>query len=395
MDITFESRRSPPLLRAWKHRAWRCRIIGLDTLTLRLTEWEISSHPHLVLEQPKINYRTDEVQSVLNLWPDGRGGYSQGVRAYYDGDPSLDFKLGPLGVGREYGAAVGAWVEFSVPRRAEGHNFTEVDQEGTRRAIMGVQQQLDDIGVKANLRTAVISRADIKQAIETDEPFLCYANVFDLVQCSRMPVVDYGTTFRYSNSQQQLAFYDKVAEMKAKAIKTGRRTKTEPQFLPYSGNWLQAEQRMTKPRKVQTELGVETVGELLLRYERVGECYRETMQKYVFGRTVEEVEGSSQRNLEADMARFKAKYSRQWLQHYFAFKGLEALIKVNRPEIVAAALANVAGSETEEDKQRIRRLKKQLEAARWELAELQPAAPSARTIGELYRELQDKVLAIN
>ncbi len=359
---------------------------------MRLTKWEMSSQPALVLEQPKINGRTGETQHVLNLWPDGRGGYKQGTRAYYDGDASLDFKMGPLGVGRDDPTAVGAWVEFSVPRRVNGHNFDATDAKGTIEALRGVEQQLDDIGIKTDLSTAIINRADIKHTVETEEPFLCYSTIFNLIEMSRMPVLDFGTTFRWANGQQQVTAYDKVVEMKAKAIKAARKAKVEPKFLPYSGNWVNFEQRLLKPRKVERVLGLQTVGQLLDGYERLGQAYRETMGKYLFGRTVEDVEGASQRNLETEMERFKAKYKRQWLQHYLQFKGLESIVKVNRPEIVAAAVANVAGSSTKEEKQKILRLKKQLQDARWELAELQPAAPSIRTLSDLYRELQEKVL---
>lgn len=104
---------------------------------------------------------------------------------------------------------------------------------------------------------------------------------------------------------------------------------------------------------------------------------------------------ASQRNLEAEMRRFKEVRGRNWFQHYLKAQGLVSLTEVHRIEVVLSAVAEVTEAKSDTDKRKLRRLANELRDAHLDAQMLREARPSKRTLGELYRELQSKVLALN
>lgn len=243
----------------------------------------MSAQPALKVEPAALDYRTGEMDAELSLWRGESGEWVRGKRAYFTGDGTLDVKLQRYGSGQDDPTAVGVWVEFSVPNRVNGHNFDAVTLRETREAMRGVQKQLDDIGIKTNLHTAALSRVDIKNTVETNEPFGCYKGLFEMLQMRAQAPRDYGTTFLWANSRQQVTCYDKGAEMAAKLKKQARRSKEPVKEVPYSGHWTNFEQRFAKPDKVQSQLDMKNVGDLLRGYERVPETFTMCMKKHFFG----------------------------------------------------------------------------------------------------------------
>ncbi len=368
-------------------------MIGLDTVKLRLSEWEVSSAPALKFDAPSTDCRTGEIDPVLNLWKDGKGNVVQGTKAYFTGDPSLDVKLKRLGNDYSDQNTVGCWVEFSVPRRAVGNNFHSVGVVDTGKALMGVQRALDDIGIRTNILSAELVRADIKHTVPTEEPYRCYSPVFDLLKMSRMKGTDYGTTHLWKNGDQQLEVYDKAAEAMHKnkvALKSGRASQQSP--IP-RGSWANFEWRGITARKVQKVLGMRTVDDLLGNYVEVPNTYRQVMRKYFFGQSVAEVEAASQVALEGEMNRFKESKGRNWLQYYIRAQGMATLTTTYRLETVLAAAAAVAGATGKSDQRRLQRLAVELHQAHVDVEMLREVSPSKRTLADLYRELQSKVLS--
>jgi hypothetical protein len=366
-------------------------VVGVDTLKLRLTDYEISPKPHLKVRFPDVDAATGDKGHSLPLWPDGNGGYVQGARAYHNSD-CLKVSVGRLG--SEESAVgtldVGCWVEFSVPRLAnDGDNYQAVSERETARVLKKIGLVLKELGIKTNIGTAAISRLDTFANVETEEPFPCYAPLFSLMQLSRMPKRDYGTTFLFANGMQEWCIYDKPEEMKRKAMRTRRVFDANR----YPANVARFENRLLKPRKIRDVLGIETAGDLMRGgYGVAVDAFKREAEKHFFSRPVADVEAASARQLESEMRRFKEQYGRNWQQRYLQAEGLRNLAEIHGLEVVVKAVASVTGADTKTDKRRLQRLTKDLNAARFDLEMLQESRVSKRTLGELYEELQSKLL---
>jgi hypothetical protein len=205
-----------------------------------------------------------------------------------------------------------------------------------------------------------------------------------------MPKRDYGTTFLYANGLQETCIYDKLEEMSRKAKKSRQTFNAGA----YPANTIRFENRLLKPKKIRDVLGFETARDLVGGgHEVITSTFRGTMRKQFFSRSVGDIAAASARQLESEMLRFKLSYGRNWQQHYLQAEGLRSLTEIHGLEVVKRAVANVTGTDTEADRKRLQRLSKQLEDARFDLEMLREARPSRRKLGDLYCELESKLMA--
>lgn len=377
-------------------------LVGVDTLKLRLSDYEISPCPSLTLRRPDLDAATGEESASYPLWRDGAGGWVYGARAFHNAE-TVKVSLGRLGSGAEEESCeplgVGCWVEFSVPKRAgvgsggAASNFRAVGKAATGEALKGVELELREIGIKTNIHAAAISRLDVFRNVQCEEPFECYAPIFRLLELTRMPKRDYGTTFLFNNTQQETCIYDKVAEL-AKRAAIARKPFDAKAF---PANTFRFENRMLKPRKVRDVLGFGTARELGKNFGDVGAAFRSTMEKQFFGRTLQDFEAVCVRDLEQDLTDYKRRFGggskSRWLDKYLRAVGVCYLAENYGPDAVKRAFLEVADTEGETLKKQRQRLQKQLNEALFEAQMLRVHTPSKRKLGELYAELQEKVLA--
>jgi hypothetical protein len=345
----------------------------IDTLKLSLNDYSIALDADLAVQPPIRQNATGEIAGNFNLWRAGET-YIEGSKAFHNGE-NFNVTLKP-GNSASHDSML-CMVQFSVPKVADGSNYHPTDHKGTAAALRAVQGYLKDIGIKTNIKTASLSRLDAFKTVETEEPYECYYSVFSMLRGQRMAKRDYGTTFLWANTMQEICAYNKRAEM-------------EQRKVPLDGvadHPLRLEWRMLKASKVRDSLdGIRTVGDLLAGYEQVRLKYSETMEKQLFRATVREVGALRASEITQQFISLKGAGRRYWFDDWLKARGLAAVIG----DIAAVEEAIKVVSDNRSTQQKIIR---RLEAARMDAATMQIIGPSRRTLAELYSELKSKVLS--
>ncbi len=344
----------------------------IDTLKLSLNDYAISRGAHLDVQPSVFNAATGELLSNFPLWHDGSR-YIEGSKAFHNGE---DFNVTIKPLSPSQPDSIGCLVQFSVPKVVTGSNFHATDHNGTVAALKAVEKHLRDVGIKTNIKTASMSRVDAFKTIQTDEPYPAYHSVLSMLQGQRMAKRDYGTTFLWANTQQEICIYDKLVEMQQR----------KASVAGFPENSVRFEHRMLKARKVQKTLGMKTVADLLAGYDHVRDTYNAVMEKQLFRRTVSDVAMLTSTQLEEELAYYQDVLGRRyWLRDWQIANGMRAVA----PDVEAlkTAVKNRArGRNT------ARNLLKQIESAALDAAAQAVIRPAKRPIGELYSELKRKIL---
>jgi hypothetical protein len=198
-----------------------------------------------------------------------------------------------------------------------------------------------------------------------------------MLQGQRMNKRDYGTTFLWANTQQEICVYDKVAEMLARRLKVSSKR--------YA---IRFEFRMLKARKVQDTLSMKSVEDLLAGYDHVEAVYKQHLHKQLFHRSVSEAAVLTARQIEEELSYYKNELGRRfWLNSWLMAQGMRAA--ACDADALKQAVRNVAGN-----RMTAARVCRQIEDARLDAVALEIIRPSKRPLGELYGELKSKVLGL-
>ena len=146
----------------------------IDTITLDLQGFEVARYPNLELQKARINLLTGEALGrEANLFHDFIG-----TKAIGNTDKThVDIFLGRDG-------KVHAVTHFSVPKQVADNNYNELDYTGFLKAMDNAEGELCGLGVKANLDKAKITRLDVFKNIQPNEPIICYAKIFELLEAN-------------------------------------------------------------------------------------------------------------------------------------------------------------------------------------------------------------------
>jgi hypothetical protein len=344
----------------------------IDTLKVSLSDYEITSDADIVVQPSNFNAATGEMTGNYPLWHTGSR-YVEGARAFHNSEM---FNLTIKPVRPTEPDKMGCFVQFSVPKVATGSNYYPTDKAGTVDALKTIQKELKSIGVKTNLKDASLSRVDTFKTVQATEPYQTYHGVLGMLQGQRMAKRDYGTTFLWSNTQQEICVYDKLAEMQQRKCDVSR--------LP--GNSIRFEHRVLKARKVRETFGMRSVNDLVKLHQTLSDSYRDVMEKQLFKFSVKEVELFTAGQIEAELSRIMRVSSTgsfgRWLQAAAVARGIPDV------EAVRKAIALVAPNRTYAS-----RARRQLDQAVADAASFKLSSGSNRTVGELYTELQDGVMS--
>jgi hypothetical protein len=344
----------------------------LDTLKLSLSEYSVSSDAQLQVQPGLVDNATGELIGNNKLWrADGRA--VCGSKAWHNGQ-DVNVTIKP-NTHTTNGPSL-CLVQFSVPKVALGSNYYPVSSYGAVRALRVVEKYLADIGISTNLKSAAVSRLDAFKVAVCSEPYDSYHPVFATLQGQRMRRRDYGRTFLWENTLQEICAYDKLEEM--------RRNKHSVEGLP--PNSLRFELRALKMQKVRNWLGIQNAGELLANLDHLEHEYRAVMEKQLFKGEVTQASKLTQGQVREQLEAAKEHCGREWFEKYLLAVAYNAL--GGDVDAVKAALLEVAGT-----RQAARKMTKKLEAAHLDAVATSIQGSSRRPLGELYTELREKVLA--
>jgi hypothetical protein len=208
------------------------------------------------------------------------------------------------------------------------------------------------------------------------EPYDAYYPVFATLQGQRMRRRDYGRTFLWENTLQEICAYDKLEEM--------RRNKHSVEGLP--PNSLRFELRALKMQKVRSWLGFQNAGELVDNLDHVEREYRAVMRTKLFAGEVTQAAKLTQGQVAAQLAAAKEHCGREWFAKWLQAVAINAL----GGELEAVKAAIHAQADT---RQSAHKMTKKLEEAKLDAVATSVLGSSRRPLGELYTELREKVLA--
>ncbi len=344
----------------------------LDTLRLTLGEYTIGPSPELTVELPTLNAATKELGGYYPLWRTGST-HQMGKKAYHNAE---DWYFTLQAHAQEGGYTIVPTLSFSVPKLANGSNYEPADFKATETALINAERELKRIGVHTEIETATLSRVDSCKNVLVSESFQAYAPVLARLQGQRMNKRDYGTTFLWENTVQQVCVYDKREEMKRRKKNLSRVPRNVARF----------EHRLLKARKVRDALGFSTAGDLLIGFDEVKKGYVTTMEKLLFRFSPVELEIMTAGDFEARLTSFQASGKKNWLagfQEAYFFQQLGS-----DKDAYLRAVENVTNN-----KMTFSRTRKKLMQAEINSLELEQVGRSKHTLGELYRELKREVLA--
>ena len=243
----------------------------IDTLKLGFDNCEVKDGADIFIQQPpcKLN---EEAPEGTPLFKTSKG-WQLGNKAYINTDCfNLTFK--PV-AGKPY-----AFVQFSIPKVVFGLNTGEVNRRELETALELVESELHDLGVCVSLKDVYLSRIDLFKDAETERPFSEYSPLFDLLELSRMQKKDYGTTYLFSNTVQELCIYDKNEEIRLKAKKAGA------EIPELTGNLIRCENRLLSKAKIGKALQIDTAKGLLDNFDYLREFYNTNVEKFIFIRDI-------------------------------------------------------------------------------------------------------------
>lgn len=345
--------------------------VGIDTLWFSLPDRKIDANADLDVKQPTVNTATGEEQGRKILWRDGLKTV-EGVGAFHNED-GISVSLRPP-LGSAPGDAV-LTVGFSVPKVANGSNYQPADFKTFQTALDTVEKKLGSWGIHTNVARGIPCRLDSCKTIQTREPYLAYHPVLAMLRGKRMEIRDYGTSFLYFNGVQEYSVYDKIKEMIA--------AKQNVSGLP--ANSLRFEQRLKTGRKIRDRLGFNTVMDLLEGFEQVQHEYTAGMKNQIFRHSPADLEIELASDFLIRLENLKREGKRNPIAALLNCLALERL----GPDAPAFELAVKDFTENRSTRCRVGNM---LTAARMDALSLQRVTPSKHTLGELYRELQEKVL---
>jgi hypothetical protein len=345
----------------------------LDTIKIRLCDFDVSTGADLTVVNPTTDFATGECSASYPLFRADSVAV-RGSKAFHNGD---DFNLTIQNVAKHNPESVECFVQFSAPKVVNGDNFNLSDGVTTVKAFKAIEHRLNDIGIKTNVTNAFISRLDTAKNIETDEPTANYFEVLAMLQGKRMAKRDYGTTYLWGNKSHEICAYDKLAEMAARKVSTDNIAQT-----------LRLEWRLLKAAKFQAATGMRTVKDVLSDYQHIEKCYRDSMGKQLFSATVPEFERLRASDIERQMKLFQERGGNSWWRDWVMASALKGMLP-DFDTIVNAAI------KVSTNRMQTHRIRKDLQAARMDaLALIESENPDRQNLSQLYSELQAKALAV-
>lgn len=352
--------------------------VGIDTLKLSFTDYEITKDSKLIVQPASFELGTGTIKNEFYLF-DLDGKEISGKNAYYN-DPEGMFNLT---LSPKHGRTI-PFVQLSIPKNYYGDNYKSVGKEETKQVLNKLGRRLKDVGFKANIADAKLSRVDTFKTIQTEETFLTYSPLFDAIEGKRKYKRDYGTTYLWANSMEEVSAYDKIAEMLL-------RKKDVSNLNP---NSIRFEDRLMQAKKIVPALGVSTVKELIKDYGILQAYYNKTMSENLFKYKGNDLPLTTTEQLEYQVEYFMDRYKRDWLSRFLITLSASDRIKQDR---YLSAIKNVLkrrGESSNTIKVKVHRTKKKLQQFRLDTVLSKRSGAKDKTVMVLYKELKEKVLKV-
>ena len=274
-----------------------------------------------------------------------------------------------------------SFLQCSLPKVINGDNYKPLNKAEAEQAIISVGKELWDSGFHTEIEKSSISRIDTFRNVLTEEPYMQYADLFRVLRGKRKLKRDYGSTFLWHNTQEELTIYDKIAEMKIRKVDTRN----------YPINTMRFEHRLLNKRKASSILGFSAVEAIPDNWQVIKDKTGQAWERDLFSFTVDDIEIMACGEIEK-LYRYAKRTSKRYYLGKFINLLAGASLRTVKPETLREMIYRCESEEaygTRKVKAH-RALKKFSELER-EVAFVLPNRSNIR-LSDLYSELKEKVL---
>lgn len=362
-------------------------MVGIDTVRLRLMNYEIDDDVALHIRLPEVEHKTGQVFDEHNLFKTRSGIIVSGSRAYANHE-LLNVTLSPVITGDipVQMPGIGLFVQTSLPKFfTDGKsNLDPISNKESVQVLNALELTLKGIGIHTNIWESELSRVDTFSNVRLDHPFDDYAPVLNCLQAKLKKRINYGvTTFLWHNKQSELTCYDKILEMEFQEL----RGNINPKRLQMLDRRIARFEHRFKTKKTLNRNGF-TVLKQLKNDDGIDELkmnYISEFKENIFKVESTDLIGWIKKETKQDVKKFMDFHGRRWLNKFILCRGADLIVqmlgKVNFREIVF---------ELTDDRNKAWRVEKFLDR----VLEYNPNENgfSWQKINELYVELKSKFI---
>lgn len=284
----------------------------------------------------------------------------------------------------------GIFVQTSLPRLLGDTNFKTLSVEDQKKALKLLEDKLKSYGIRTNIFNSNISRVDTFTNVETDLTFFAYANLFNLMECSRMKSIGWNDeSFLWKNGNQQLAVYDKVREMMAK---DNDWILNERKKALSNKNVMRFENRLLKKRSVESNLNIVTIDDLYKNYDEVKNFHKEIFRNKIFKYTLDEIDTLTVDDFKTKFQISKKLYGKRWWYQYCYLYGVYSIAKNLNNDAIDEIIEMLEGN-SRSVRMKKSRIKKSITDAKFNFAKggiFYDDKTTTKSNVQLYNELKQK-----
>jgi hypothetical protein len=247
----------------------------IDKCKIYTRDFKIGSSTPMIIQQGYVNSLTGEIENEGYLF--NRGGQEfSGYSAFLNRELFPAFSLNLIPEGHK---STRLRMEFNPNKIYFDDNFHLVDSGQFNEVCKFLKSELEKADIGINIDSCKLGRIDLAKNINTTYPVIEYAEVFNFLRAKRMSRRVYPTTFEFSNTQREIAFYDKLGQLQLSNSKI-------PEDVDLFDNIMRAEVRFKGNKVVERDTELNNLSELYNsdRYLYLGNIYRKLMQDLVFRR---------------------------------------------------------------------------------------------------------------
>lgn len=268
----------------------------IDKVQIAVSDFKIAQDDNIrIFPASHLAKETDVTGGVL---------YQCGSRFIYGSKAVLNDKLWNLTIKPGFGME----VHFNPAVVVNGNNFYRVNEKEFRKSLDVVSDSLIDQGVYFDFENANITRLDVANDKEMNEPFPVYVPLFRFMNAKRARPIEYENGYYFTNGNRTLVFYDKNAEMvrNKKPVSGG-------------GNVMRCEYRLCSKDAVNrfAAFGNSITSMRKVAFADLAEFHRNSIANFAFADIPEPETSAYSYNTEKEIILFfKAKYKRNGLAMY-------------------------------------------------------------------------------
>jgi len=347
----------------------------IDTIKLRTFDFKIESQNSIIIQPSLIDTEGQSINDSL-LFEVGNKKI-RGAKAFLN-RPNFNVSIKPIAATENKPPVQSLSVQYSIPKLIFSSNYASPSEKDISDSFSLISKNLLKEGISFNINKANLSRVDSFRNIETKDITSSYFPIFNFLSFSRTSKRDYGTTFLYQNSQQELCIYDKIQELNFKG--------DDVSDLPK--NVLRFEHRLLNKSKIDSTLQISKVEELIDNYPVIQTSYLKSFSK-LFKYEPDDIELILFNDIEKELLFYKSKNSRYWLNDFLITNGITNILNYTSIDVLKKAVNKVS-----QNRMLSTRLTKKIDQYYSQVFFRTHGKKKKTTYKDLYKEIKEKLLYV-